>query len=556
MAVMAVADTATFDLERQRGRRVLSVRCASRPGTSTRSRPARTRSRTGWTAPSPTSCSCRRPSSPTTTRRSWPSRWPATSSSTTARAAGTASRSRPATGSAISDVVTNFGDGPVRDLRAGRRRRPARARTTSTRSTRRGCSRRRSTACGSSASTPRTAGSSDSPFYAGKLAWFERLGAGLRETVAAGRRPGHRRRLQRRPDRRRRLGSRRGPRRHPRVGAGTRRVPGAARPGPGRWLPAPPRRAGPLHLVGLPGGHVPQELRDADRPAARRRGRRGRGWSTPRSTARRARARRSRPTMRRSRRPRCSRAPHPPGLGRRAGAHRQTAAIRARRKTRGPLRTPGRPRRVALPTVGSRLDDLIADRFRRRDPPHRPGETLRWGPGGRRRLARGRQRRVLLAPRAVGLRQDDDPAHDRRLRAADRRTHPAARPRRHDGPARQAPGQYGLPALRAVPAPRCRRQRRRSGSSARTSTKAEITRRVGEALEPGPPRRLRAAQAEPALGRPAAARRPGPGAGQPAERAAPRRAAGRPRPQAPPPAPARAQAHPERGRDHVRVRDP
>ena len=32
-------------------------------------------------------------------------------------------------------------------------------------------------------------------------------------------------------------------------------------------LSRPPRRARPLHLVGLPRGHVPQELRDAHRPA-------------------------------------------------------------------------------------------------------------------------------------------------------------------------------------------------------------------------------------------------------------------------------------------------
>ena len=48
-----------------------------------------------------------------------------------------------------------------------------------------------------------------------------------------------------------------------------------------------------------------------------------------------------------------------------------------------------------------------------------------------------------------------------------------------------------------------------------------------------PPRRLREAQAEPAVRRPAAARRARPCARQPAERAAPRRAARRPRPQAP-----------------------
>ena len=118
-----------------------------------------------------------------------------------------------------------------------------------------------------------------------------------------------------------------------------------------------------------------------------------------------------------------------------------------------------------------------------RDPPARPGEALPRGPGGRRRLARHRAGRVLLAARAVRLRQDDDAADDRRLRAADRRPDPAARPRRHRRPARQAPGQHGLPELRAVPPPRRRRQRRVRAASARTSTKAEITRRVGEALE-------------------------------------------------------------------------
>ena len=86
--------------------------------------------------------------------------------------------------------------------------------------------------------------------------------------------------------------------------------------------------------------------------------------------------------------------------------------------------------------------------------------------------------------------------------------------------------------------------------------KDETARRVGEALELVHLDRLRTPQAEPAVGRPAAAGRPRPGAGQPAQRAAPRRAARRTRPQAAAPAPGRAQAHPGRGRDHLRVRDP
>ena len=57
---------------------------------------------------------------------------------------------------------------------------------------------------------------------------------------------------------------------------------------------------------------------------------------------------------------------------------------------------------------------------------------------------------------------------------------------------------------------------------------------------------LGAAQADPALRRPAPARRARPRAGQPAARAAARRAAGRARPQAAPGDAARAQAHPAR----------
>ena len=66
-----------------------------------------------------------------------------------------------------------------------------------------------------------------------------------------------------------------------------------------------------------------------------------------------------------------------------------------------------------------------------------------------------------------------------------------------------------------------------------TSPRPRSRRRVGEALELVHLDRLRAAQAEPAVRRPAAARRAGPGARQPAQRAAPRRAARRARPQAP-----------------------
>ena len=58
-----------------------------------------------------------------------------------------------------------------------------------------------------------------------------------------------------------------------------------------------------------------------------------------------------------------------------------------------------------------------------------------------------------------------------------------------------------------------------------------------------------------AFRRPAPARRAGTGDRQRARGAAPRRAAGRARPQAPPGDADRAQAHPARGRDHLRLRD-
>ena len=71
-----------------------------------------------------------------------------------------------------------------------------------------------------------------------------------------------------------------------------------------------------------------------------------------------------------------------------------------------------------------------------------------------------RARRVLLAPRAVGLRQDHDAADDRRLRAADRGRDPARRRADRRRPAVPPQRQHGLPALRAVPAHERRPERR------------------------------------------------------------------------------------------------
>ena len=59
----------------------------------------------------------------------------------------------------------------------------------------------------------------------------------------------------------------------------------------------------------------------------------------------------------------------------------------------------------------------------------------------------------------------------------------AARAGRHRRPARQAPGQHGLPELRAVPAPRRRRQRRVRAAPQAAWPRPRSATRVGEALE-------------------------------------------------------------------------
>ena len=179
-----------------------------------------------------------------------------------------------------------------------------------------------------------------------------------------------------------------------------------------------------------------------------------------------------------------------------------------------------------------------------------------------RRLRRGRARRlrdprgrVLRDARPVGLRQDDDAQDDRRLRTADEwRGHPQRR-RREPGAAAQAQREHRVPAVRALPAHDGGRQR-----PVRPEVEEEVEIGVrGERhrdARRGATRRLRAPQAEPALGRPAAARRARPCTRQLSERAAARRAPRRARPQAARSDAVRAQAHPARRRDHVRVRHP
>ena len=182
-------------------------------------------------------------------------------------------------------------------------------------------------------------------------------------------------------------------------------------------------------------------------------------------------------------------------------------------------------------------------------------ETLRRHDGGRRPHAVDPARELLRHARAVRLRQDDDAAHDRRVREPDRGPRLPRRLGGHQPSALQARRQHRLSVLRAVPAPERREERRvrpraqegrqgRGHASARGRARARAAR---------PPRQ---AQAGPALRRPAAARRARPRARQPPARAAARRAARRARPAPAQAAADRAQAHSAGHRHHLRARDP
>src|SRR6185503_18356756 len=180
-------------------------------------------------------------------------------------------------------------------------------------------------------------------------------------------------------------------------------------------------------------------------------------------------------------------------------------------------------------------------------------EGVRRPAGRRRHLARDPARLVLRAPRPVRLRQDDDPADDRRLRGGDVRADPPRRPRRRRPAAVQAGRQHGLPELRALPPhDRCRQRRVRARAEAHAEGGGQDARRRDPRARRS--RRARGSQAAPALRRPAAARRARAGDREQPARAPARRAARRARPEAAQADAARAETHPERGRHHVRPR--
>ena len=136
-----------------------------------------------------------------------------------------------------------------------------------------------------------------------------------------------------------------------------------------------------------------------------------------------------------------------------------------------------------------------------------------------RRQLRHRAGRVLLDARPVGLRQDDDAADDRRVRAADARAGSCSTartcPRIAALPAQR---QHRLPAVRAVPAHVGVRQRRLRPAQPEGRQGRDRHAGCGEMLEIVRLGDFASRKPGPALGRPAAARRAGPGARQPAER--------------------------------------
>ena len=124
-----------------------------------------------------------------------------------------------------------------------------------------------------------------------------------------------------------------------------------------------------------------------------------------------------------------------------------------------PRRAPGRARAWSA-TWRRSTSRCRLDRDGRRSHTGRSGQALRRRRRRRRDQRRHAERRVLLDARAVRLRQDDDAADDRRVRAADRGQDPARRRRHGLHAAAQAQRQHRLPELRALPAPERGRQRR------------------------------------------------------------------------------------------------
>ena len=120
---------------------------------------------------------------------------------------------------------------------------------------------------------------------------------------------------------------------------------------------------------------------------------------------------------------------------------------------------------------------------RGRHPSRGCDETLRRHDGGRRPHVVDPARQLLRHARAIRLRQDDDAAHDRRVREPHRRPRVPRRLGGHQPSALQARRQHRLSVLRALPAPDASRRTSRFGLERKKVAKAEVNKRVADALE-------------------------------------------------------------------------
>ncbi len=216
-----------------------------------------------------------------------------------------------------------------------------------------------------------------------------------------------------------------------------------------------------------------------------------------------------------------------------------------------PSRSGAVPTKTASERQATDAGEAVAERRAARG-----DQALRRVRRRRRPQPRAGTGRILHPARAERLRQDDDAADDRRLRAAERaarsgsraRTSPALPP--HKRPTNTVFQSYALfPHLSVEANVAFGLKRKRVDKDEIAERVAAELQRVGLAARGEPP-------PGPALRRHAAAGRPGPGAGQPAQGAAARRAARRARPEAAQGPAGRAEADPARGRDHLRLRHP
>ena len=197
----------------------------------------------------------------------------------------------------IEDVVTNFGDGAVRNSGPGATAPGEEDFDPGTEA------RMVSAVCGGVRVVSIYAPNGrvvDSPWYAGKLRWFARLRAVARGDAGPGGPAPRRGRLQRGPDRRRRLERRRGARRHPRVGARNGPPSGHSLRGDLRTRGVPRTPASGASPGGTTGRATSSATRGCGSTTCWRPRRQRRVSSRWRSIARRARASRRRPITRRS----------------------------------------------------------------------------------------------------------------------------------------------------------------------------------------------------------------------------------------------------------------